>query len=339
MKRMLSILVAICSALLAGFVQATSADGPRVQFVESGFDFGSVLRGSQIEHGFQIKNQGPGPLRLGGLRLTPPLEATRMPLQIPPGDEESIILSLDTSGLMGSFDGEVVVTLNDPTLPEMRLAFKGQVKPPIELLPLFAFFVTTQRGRSEEQSIEIIGHEQEPLAILKVDHSADRFTTRLETMEPGKRYRLTLAIKPDGPGGKYTEIIKLHTSSSAVPILEIPANTNLRERVHTFPDLIDLGSLPMSLLVMDPLAATRSAQTLVLYQEGGSNLQAEFSTDLPMVRVVAERNWKGDRYQATVVLIPEKLEVGPLSGNIYIRTSDPEFPRLSVPLTGTVLDR
>ncbi len=339
MIRMLRILLAVDSAFLAGFMQAASADGARALLAESGFDFGSVLHGSQIEHGFRIKNQGPGPLRLGSLRLTPPLEAKRMPLQIPPGDEESIVLSLDTSGLMGSFDGEAVVNLSDPTLPEIRFAFKGTVKPPIELLPMFAFFVTTQRGQPEENSIEIAGYEQEPLVILKVDHPTDRFTTRLETMQAGRRYRLTLAIKPDGPGGNHTEMIRLHTSSLTAPILEIPANTHLRERIYTFPDQIDLGSLPLSLLVRDPSAAGKLARTLSLYQVGGSNLEADFSTDLPMVRVVAERGWKGDHYHATVVLIPEKLRAGPLSGSIHIRTNDPEFPALSVPLTGTIQER
>ncbi len=339
MMRLLSILLAVDSAFFSGFIQVASAGGPRVLLAESGYDFGSVLYGSQIEHGFRIKNQGPGPLRLSSLRLTPPLESKRMPLQIPPGDEESIILSLDTSGLMGPFDGEAVVNLSDPTLPEIRFAFKGTVKPPIELLPLFAFFVTTQRGQSEEKSIEITSYEQEPLAVFRVDHPTDRFSTRLETIEAGKRYRLILAIKPDGPGGSHTDMIKLRTSSATVPVLEIPANTHLRERVYTFPDLIDLGSVPLSQLAGDPSAAGKLARMLSLYQVGGSSLEAEFSTDLPMVQIVAERAWKGDCYHATVALIPEKLRAGPLSGSIHIRTNDPEFPSLTVPLTGTILDR
>jgi len=333
--------IVLTLAWLISFVSVpfASADAPRALVAEAAFDFGRVIRGSQVEHSFRIKNEGPGSLRLAGLRLTPPLVTRRMPMQVPPGEEASIVLSLDTSGLKGPFEGQALVTLNDPSLPEARFAFRGVVMPPIELVPLPAFFVSAQRGQPREKSIEIINHAPEPLDVLKVDHPEVRFTTKLETLEEGRRYRLTLSIRPDGPGGKHAATITVRTSNNDVPILRIPANTYLKERVYTFPDLVDIGSLPLSFLLKDPQEAGKLAQTLMVYQLGGSDFVAEFSSDLPMIRIAAERGPRGDRYQAAIELLPDKIKAGRLTGRISIRTNDPEFPNLSVPVTGTILDR
>ncbi len=201
---------------------STPSHGPNALLAEADFDFGRVLRGSQIEHEYRIRNEGPGPLRVGSPRLTPPLTCARLPLQIPPGEESGILLSLDTSQLMGPFEGKAVFSLNDPAHPEARLTLRGLVLPPIELVPLPAFFVAARRGQPREQPIEIINHEQQSLEILRVEYPEYRFTTRLETLEAGKVYRLTFAIKPDGPGGKHNGTIELHTPNDDVPIVRIP---------------------------------------------------------------------------------------------------------------------
>ncbi len=113
----------------------------------------------------------------------------------------------------------------------------------IELSPQPAFFVAGQRGRSNRAGIEIVNHEPVPLRIEKIEHPVERFTTQLETMKPGQRYRLTLALKPDGPGGRAADTILMRTSSKRMPVLKVAANTYLYERVHAFPDVVDFGKL------------------------------------------------------------------------------------------------
>jgi hypothetical protein len=126
------------------------------------------------------------------------------------------------------------------------------------------------RGRANQSSIEIINHAPERLRIEKVEHPADRFTTALEAVEPGQRYRLTLALKPDGPGGRSTETILLTTSSKTLPLLNLPANTYLHERVYTFPEAIDLGAIPIAAIRRNPGVLEQMAHTLMIYQVGGS---------------------------------------------------------------------
>ena len=309
---------------------------PKAVFADPRFDFEKVTAGAVVEHDFVVRNEGSAPLRIVKVSMTPPLLATRMPREVAPGTEGVIHFKLDTSTLRGSFQGRMVVFLDDPALPEADLNFEGQVVPSIELAPLPAFFVSALRGETKQSSIEIINHEAEPLRIEGIEHSSQRFTTQLETIETGQRYRLTLLLKADGPGGRSTDAITVKTSSKRMPVLKVDANTYLHERVYTFPDQVDLGAFRIGDLQRNPELLQATAQTLMIYQEGGSNFQVKLKTDLPALDLKWERGPKGDRYQATVALIRDKLTIGHFQGSVFIETNDRDFPKLTIPVSGSI---
>ena len=86
-----------------------------------------------------------------------------------------------------------------------------------------------------------------------------------------------------------------------------------------------------------PESGGASAQTLMVYQVSGTDFKATFSTDVPGLRVSAVRGPNGDRWQATITLDRAASVVGPVHGTIVIDTNDSEFPRLIVPVTGSIL--
>jgi hypothetical protein len=258
------------------------------------------------------------------------LLVTRQTHEVAPGAEGTIHFKLDTANLAGKFKGAMLVFLNDPALPQAILAFEGTVVSAIELSPMRAFFLSGLRGRGGLAAIEIVNHESEPLRIEKVEHPNERFTTQLETLKPGQRYRLTLTLKPDGPGGKSTDTILLRTSSKKLPEIKVDANTYLYEKVRTFPDVLDFGTLRAT-------DTGHEALTLMIYQEGGSDFQVKLSSDIPALDLKYERGPKGDRYQATISLLGDKTRPGPIEGTILIETNDPEFTKLSVPIHGAIL--
>ncbi len=330
-----------CGAVFIGLLSAlpavAGAEAPKAVFQETRFDFGRAMYGSVVEHDFSIKNEGSAALKIVKARMTSPLLVTRMPRELAPGGEGLIHFKLDTAALRGPFKGQITVFLNDPNLPEADLSFDGVVIPPVEVSPLPAFFVVSLRGKETFSSVEIINHEPEPLRILKVEHASERFTTNMETIEPGQRYKLTLILKPDGPGGRKTEPITVATSSDTQPTLEITANTFLHERVYTFPDSVDLGAIPVSQIQKNPGLLSMLAQTLMIYQEGGSDFRATVRPDLPGLTLKWERGPKGDRYQTTIAIDPDKVHVGPYRGLLLIDTNDPAFPKLTVPISGQIL--
>jgi hypothetical protein len=184
-----------------------------------------------------------------------------------------------------------------------------------------------------EQSIELVNHEPAPLEIRSVSHPRDRFATRIEPIEPGRRYRLTLTLDGTGAGGRSADQIIVTTSSQSTPVLTILANTFVRERVYTFPDAVDFGTLPLGAVETNPALLARFAQTLMIYRKE-PDFDVAMMSDIDLLDVRASRGPRGDRWQATVTLSRDKLRPGPFRGTIIITTNDPEFPRLTVPVTG-----
>ncbi len=311
---------------------------PKAVFPQTAFDFGKVIGGKLLQQEFKLSNQGDAPLRIRKISMTAPLRLAGIPKEIPPGGEAGILFKLDTSLVRGLFEGKILVFLNDPNLPEMRLTFEGRVISTVEVSPRPAFFLAARRGESREASVEIVNHEAEPLSIQRIQHSNERFTSRLETLADGRRYRLTLSLKPNGPGGRHSEPILLTTSSSNHPQLKILANTHLRERVYVFPEEVDLGVLRVGSIRDNPEALKSLAQTVVVHQAGGTAFKVSARTNLRELKLKTERGDQGDRYEVTVTLSQEKLEPGRIQGAIVIETNDPEFPSLTVPVSGYVLE-
>ena len=311
---------------------AGAAGEPKALVPQAQFEFGERNAGTVIEHDFMIRNDGTAPLSIQKVSMTTPLLVTQMPREIAAGSQAKIHFNLDTAYLTGKFDGAIVVFLNDKHLQQANLSFTGRIVPPIELLPISTFFVAGQRGRGGRAAIEIVNHEQEPLRIEKIEHATARFTTQLETVDPGQRFRLTLNLRPDGPAGKSQEMVLVTTSSKKMPSLQIEANTYLFERVHTFPEVVAFGTLR-------PTDTTEPDLTLMIYQEGGSDFLVKLSTDVPGLSLKCERGPKGDRYQASVALNPRNLPLGAIKGSIFVSTNDPQFPKVIVPVYGQIAQR
>jgi hypothetical protein len=329
--RLASLLLAALSA--ASTPAAPSTDAPATAPVH---DFGKVVRGRPVEHVFLVRNSGRSPARVLRVLLTPPLVATRLPGAISAGGEGAVGVRLDTTKLSGMFEGEVAVFLEGSEQPA-SFGLRGRVVGSVEVSPRPALFASAVRGDRKTAEVELVNHEPEPLRIERVESASPRFTTQVDELERGRRYRLRITTRPDAPIGRAQELILVHTSSAASPVVRVTAFTNVHERVYTFPDAVDLGAIRQADLVRDPDLAARLAQTLMVYQVGGTAFEARFRTELPSLSVTAERGPKGDRWQATVRLSGTPRP-GPIAGTIVVDTNVPEFPRVEIPVRGTILE-
>ena len=329
--------ITCCLALfLLALLSPVSASADAV-VPETSFRFGRVLSGHVLTHEFVLTNDGSAPLRISKVQLTPPLVVTSMPALVLPGAKAAIRVSMDTAGLRGRFVGEIQIFLNDGTSADVNLSVDGEIVPLVEVSPAPVFFLGARRGETRQASVEIINHEPEPLRIEDIRHAQDRFATTLETLEEGRRYRLTLLLKPDGPGGRHSDPIVLRTSSRSAPSITVVANTLLRERVYSFPDEVDFGTLSLSSIERDPELLKAVAQTLMVYQFGGADFTVRVRTAPPQLAITSERGSQGDRYQNTVSLIRERLQVGALRGSLVFETNDSQFQELVVPVVGTIV--
>ncbi len=133
-----------------------------------------------------------------------------------------------------------------------------------------------------------------------------------------------------------TESIRLLTSDERQPVIQIPVNTQVRERVYTFPDSIALGLIDTASLRRKPEQAVDLTQSVTVYQRNGTNFQIAAETDLPFLRITKRQAQLKDRFEVVIEVIPEKLRAGSFNDSVRITTNDPEFPKLEIPVTGQV---
>jgi uncharacterized protein DUF1573 len=170
--------LALIVCLVAGATTAGIARVPQVVVVDGDFDFGRVLTGTLVEHQFVVKNERGVPLVIDEVRLTPPLTLVGAPASVAAGSQGVVQVRLDTSRVTGLFEGRIALSIANADERNINLSFTGTVYQTVEAVPR-AFFVVTERGQPQEQSIELVSHESEPLEIKSVVHPQDRFATRL----------------------------------------------------------------------------------------------------------------------------------------------------------------
>lgn len=300
------------------------------------FDFGTIGVEEEWQQTFEFENKGSSPLEIKNVNLTPPLIVTKMPVQVLPGHRGSFTVRLETPRDNGDFRGTVVVNFKAQASEPLVFWVMGKIVRPIEFDPMPVFFVSTQRGQEKTSAIEIINHEPDPFEIMRVENTSPRFAVSTETLEPGRRYRLSLTMKGDGPAGRMSDTITVVTTSRAHPFIEVRANTNLNERVHAFPDEIDFGSISTASLKSGSQAADAFSTSLMVYQEGGKDFRVIAQTDVPFLQLSTFQADLKDRYEIRLTLVPEKLKSGPVNGSIVVLSNDQEFPRMTIPVKALI---
>lgn len=299
-------------------------------------DFGRVLQGTPVKHSFRVENPREEPFRLARVDKSKGIQVEGAFAEISPGATAALTVSLDTRTLEGSYQGVVMLYGEGAQTPHSTWVLTGEILPPVSVKPRPVVFLAANRGEEQSKSIVLQNNEKSPLIITEVQRPADRFTTKIETLDEGRRYRLHIAINPNGPGGKHTDSINIKTTSLTLPDIRVSVNTYLRERVYTFPESVEMGTLRFTDIEHKPEILPRFSQTLMVYSRGARDFQIKARSDLPLLEITAEPGPLRDRYQITIAFRKEEIHPGPIAGSIQIETNDPEFPRLAIPVNGQI---
>ncbi len=206
----------------------------------------------------------------------------------------------------------------------------------LEFIPFRGVVVAVERGATKEASIEIFNRDVQLFEITGIENTSTRFTAQVETIEPGRRYRLNVTFEAKGPEGKVAELLYLVTNRDRIAI---PVHTAVIPKVYTFPSAVDMGKFPASEIRGNPQTARTAAQILMVYRKNSTDFEIKVTSDVPFLKIESEQGPQGDRWENTIWLDAELVQPGEIQGTIVIETNDPEVPKLEVPVTGILLDK
>jgi HYDIN/CFA65/VesB family protein len=119
----------IQSALFAPTPAEQSNGTPQLRLTETRRDVGQIASGQSAQASFRVHNDGPRRLILrketghccgqGG-----PEEITL----VPPGGSAPLNVEVETTGIQGGLQREIVYATNDPRMPQLRLTVVGRVE-------------------------------------------------------------------------------------------------------------------------------------------------------------------------------------------------------------------
>lgn len=298
-------------------------------------DFGRVTSGAILEIKFKIGNEGSAPLRVGNLRLSGKGVSVRLQQQVGPGETDEVIAKIDTSTLVGDWQWSITFNTNDKTRPQIKYDLQAHVYLPVEVNPRRLFFSLFE-DQTAKKIVDITNHLDRPLAIKRVEPKGSHFTAALETVTEGKKYRLNVIVPMATLPGRYRETVTLHTDDPERPMLHVAVNVLVKRDVSVTPDEVDFGNIPANRVKLSANALALMTQTILVKKRAGDFAITGIETDIPFLTIETEPKGRAATFKLSIGLDPNKLTAGEIRGSLKIKTDDPRFPEITVPVSGEI---
>jgi Protein of unknown function (DUF1573) len=329
--------LACLSFLLTAAAVAVGTDAvPQARLAETDHDFGEVRLGQTVSHDFPVKNLGKGVLKVERAELSLPNMALRAEA-IEPGADGRIGLELKTAGMAGLIEAQALIYFNDPQLPKAVLTLRGRVRPPIEFLPFGAVYLAAFRGEPVERIVTVVNHEEKPNAVKHVQSEGGHFLASLKTVDPGKVYAVTVKVVPGTPVGRYEETLAVEMTSPAGRVLKVPVHLFVKPDLYASQDAVDFGEFSLDQVRRSAGIQEMLNQTLIVTSRRDQFSILSIVCDQPAVTVrQTPASGPSKTFRLDVSLNLDRLERGPFSGTIVVKTGDAELPELKIPIRGDV---
>lgn len=210
---------------------AFGQNAPRAVTPSTAFSFGDIYRGEIISQIFVVKNDGNSELNLLDFAGACGCEVTTWDKSVPPGKEGKATLQVQTASLSGEISKTATLHTNDPERPTIIFTLtanvlngaplrQGRYIGPVFISPESRVVLYTSPGRKASTEISITA-DNAPVKLLRVEGGAKRFTSRIETIEPGKNYKIIVESLPIETAANYIDQLRIFTDNEALPSFTI----------------------------------------------------------------------------------------------------------------------
>ncbi|MDH3816938.1 MAG: DUF1573 domain-containing protein [Acidobacteriota bacterium] len=324
--------------LVATAAVMDAADGPKLMVPENIMDMGKVAQGEVLNVDFVVVNEGDETLEIKAVRPTCGCTVADFDREIAPGKTGYIKAKLDTRDFSGPISKSILVMTNDPQDPTRTLVIKTEVHPYVQVLPRALVRFNAVQHEPMEQKITVVADEEEK--DFKVNSVKSSVPFLLASVRPvpadqllaGKsqqQYEITLTMQENPPVGPVNTILEIETNHPKAKTVPVKVFGVVRALLHVTPSQIQFGAVEAkkqpgrNVIVVN----NRSAGVAVTVTGAAVNDPAFNAEVVPIEN--------GRRYQVTVTVNPD-ASAGPRDAVLTLKTSDPEFPTVEVPVRANI---
>ena len=300
--------------------------GPKIHFATNSYDYGRQVAGTRINYTFAFTNIGDQVLEVpsaqGSCHCTTAGDWSK---RVEPGQAGVIPVTFDSSGFSGQMTRTVTVTCNDKTQPTVVLQLTGTIWKPIEVSPAMAYFTVPPDAASAPSTvIRIVSNLELPLTVFPPESNSPNFTAVLKTNEPGKSFEVVITAVPPFASGSVQGQIVLKTSSTATPVISIPAMAHIQPAITVTPPQISLPAPPFAAPVTNTLTIQNAGTNVLKLSDAAVNAKD--------VAVQISEPQPGRLFNVTLVF-PRGFD--PAAGppiEFSVKSSHPKYPVIRAPI-------
>lgn len=229
--------------LVIGVYAVAAQAGPAIMSPEPVFDFGELDNEQQVERTFVIKNVGDEPLEITDVKTSCGCTVAKLENKtIQPGGEESISATFNLKGKQGIQSKKITIMSNDPEQPNFYLEFKGTALATISIEPKLLNMGRIMDNDTHSASLTVASSKEgHTFTIEKVEvEQPAAFTTSVETVVPGKEYRVIATTNPNMAEGTLNGRITITTDDPDRRFLNVAVYGHVIGELTLRPDTVTL---------------------------------------------------------------------------------------------------
>ncbi len=327
-------LIVLAAAAVSPAFAGTS---PKLVVENKVIDLGEVPQGAVKEVRFELKNEGDAALQIRSVRPTCGCTVAEFDKEIGPGATGAVKATLDTAGFKGAISKSILVMSNDPINSTMTLVIKAVVQPYIDVLPRALVRFNTLQKEKAEQKIVLAATERSgdfKITGVSTDNDALEVSYRLlaenERVEgnPAPQYEVLIRLADDAPVGPISSVVTVKTTAAKADEVEIKVFGVVRALLRVTPPELQFGAVKSSQTPSRNLVIVNNRPDSTLEITGASIDDAAFKAEVVPVEA-------GKRFQVTVSIKPD-AEAGTKNATLTLKTTDPDFPELKVPVRASL---
>ena len=145
------------------------------------------------------------------------------------GDQFELAVELGPNAPVGPVSTEIVLETNHPKAERVAVKVYGVVRSLIHVTPTqLQFGAVDASARPGRNLIVINNRDSGSVRVTGAKVNDPAFETSISTIEDGKRYQVTVAVKTDAAPGARDAVLTLETSDADFPRVEIPVRASIR---------------------------------------------------------------------------------------------------------------
>ncbi len=233
MTNWILVISTIC-VLLSSNAFSANTHAPRAVCDEPLLSFGKKSDFERFRHTFIVKNTGDLTLKIADVSSTCGCAKVKVSSKtVPPGETSNIDVEIILAGYRGMLDKHVSLKTNDPENPVLKLYMRGEVIPSLAIEPRHLFFRKLDLTKSALLSSSIT-YNVKTQFLGSVESDADFLEVSLETLEPGRKYRVTAKTLPplSAAHSRATVFVK---DTQGRRLFTIPVWLQMESKLHVAP--------------------------------------------------------------------------------------------------------